>query len=156
MPGWSNSEWEKLNASRGPQGLRNAIVAQFDSPGPQIFCQHPEIEPLRNLVFDADISRRVVELSNDGEKLFITSAPSSYQGVFFPHGRPTRKSTAPARSRELRLLKVNGPASRMAYPLTEMMLNNELVVMYTNCRNKFWFISQETRSLCERFPVSPC
>src|SRR5579864_3837546 len=57
-----------------------------------------------------------------------------------PQGRPTVKPIVPLSSRECRGSSVKGPVSCIALACTEIQLKNDDVDMYTNWRNKFWFI----------------
>ena len=145
----------EFHASRRPQCLRDCPVTQFNSPCPQIFCQHSEIEPLRNFAFDADISGRVIELPGDWEKLLVT-APHPVTRAVLPHGRPTRKSTAPARSRELRVAQSERSRFADGIPADRNHVEERTRVMYTNCRNRFWFIctgDRESRRMVPWIPV---
>src|SRR6185437_7880867 len=67
-------------------------------------------------------------------------------------GRPTWNSIVPARSRECRLISVNGPDSRMRLPLTDTQLPKELVYRYKYWRNNCWFIA--TGALASRRMVN--
>src|SRR5690348_8593582 len=70
-----------------------------------------------------------------------SSPEYSVNSDVLPHGRPTVKPSVPLSSRECSESSVKGPVSRIALPCTEIQLKNDDVDMYTNWRNRFWFIA---------------